>query len=99
MLGQRELDDEAVDVGVVIEELNGFQELGLGGLLTQAVDAGGEAHFVGGFLLVGDVGHAGPVFADDDSSQMGSTVALLGQRSHLVGYLVLDLQGHGLAVQ
>ena len=99
MLGQGQLHDEAVDVGVVVEERYRLQQLCLGGLLAHAVDTGGEAHLVGGFLLVGDIGHTGPVLAYNYSGQMGSTVTLLGQRTHLIGYLVLDLQGQRLAVQ
>ena len=99
MLRQGELHDETVDVGVVVEEFNGLQKLGLGGLVAHAVDTGGEPHLVARLLLVGDVGHARPVLAHDYCGQMRCAVPLLGQLAHLVGYFVFDLQGHRLAVQ
>ena len=98
VLGEGELDDEAVNLLVVVEEMDGLEELLLGGGLRHAVDRRGEAHLVGGLLLVGDVRLAGAVGAYDDCCQMGRTHAFGGQLPHLVGYLFLDLQGQGLAV-
>ena len=99
VLGQRELDDEAVDVWVVVEEVDGFEELLFGGLLAHAVYARGEAYLVAGLFFVGHVCHAGAVLAYDYSCQMGGAVSLRGECAHLVGNLVFYLQSQCFAVQ
>ena len=70
----------------------------LAGGLGHAVDRRGEADLVAGFLLVGDIRHAGTVGAHDYGCQMRCAVALFIQVAHFVGYFIFDLQGGSLAV-
>lgn len=99
MVGHRQLDDEAVDLVVVVEEVDSFEELRLGDRGGVAVDRRGEADLVAGFFLVGDIGLAGAVVAYEDGGEMGCTTALSGKVADLVGDLFFELDSKLFSVE
>ena len=82
MFRQRQLDDVAVDVDIVVQKVNGFQKLFLFDVGGEMVDGGGETYSLAVLLDTVHVGLGGSVVAYDYCiSDYGSAVCGLVLRS------------------
>ncbi len=76
MRRQRQLHDEAVDVGVGIERVDERQQLGLGHVGLTAYHSGAEPACLACLYLIGDVGLAAAVVAHEDCCEVRRAAAL-----------------------
>ena len=72
VVGERELDEDAVDVVAEVEGLDEVEHAAFGGVGGNGDDLGEEACFFGALLLAANVDVAGGVVADDDDAQAGA---------------------------
>jgi hypothetical protein len=94
---QRELDDEARALRVVVEPAHGSLDLGLAGGRRQLDPHGRHPHVSAVTVLPGNVGMAARVVTDKDRAEPG-TDTLRVQRLDAQCELFLDLGGDPLAV-
>ena len=93
-LGERELEQDAVDCGIGVERAEEVDQLPLGQPLGIEAIARGDAHGVGRTLLVPDVDLARREIADEHDTQRRRHATLGAQaldagadaRQHLLGY-------------
>ena len=76
MLGHRQLDQDAVDLGVLVVFVDQGQQGGLSDVRGLIVLDGVEPQLMGGLLLGGDVADGGRVFAHQDGDQAGGKLCL-----------------------
>ena len=69
MRGQRQLDQDAVHGGVVVQAVHDGEQVGLAGCGRQADGAGGDAGLGCGAVLAADVDVAGGIVADQDHDE------------------------------
>ncbi len=98
VLGQRQLDDVAGAVRVLVELPDHGQQLLLGGVLRQVAADGRDAHLGAVLVLAADVPGAARVGADQDGAQARDD-ALGLQCGDAFGQFGLDGGGGGLAVK
>ena len=91
MLGQRELDDETVNLVVVVEEVDDLEQFGFVDIFGKTIDGREESDLGAGFLFVGDIGLAGAVVADEDGGEMRRTASVSGYLADFVCNLVFYL--------
>ena len=97
VVGQRQLQEDAVDAGITVQFGDQFQQLRLRGVFAQAVLQRANAGFFGTQDLVAHVDLTGRVFAHQNHRQRRfDAVALQGL--HISFYLSEDAGGSGLAV-
>ena len=72
VLRQRQLHQDAVDSGIVIQGVDGGFQLFLGGFRRHIDGAGIHADFRAAVALVADIDFAGRIVADQDDGQAGS---------------------------
>ena len=95
---QRELDDEAVDGGVVVEATDDGKELLLGDVVLVAEEGALEAAFLACEDFVADVGLAAAVVAYEDGGEVGTLAASGDNLVYCLLDLCLDGRGRGFAV-
>jgi hypothetical protein len=91
--GQRQLHDEAVDVGVAVDVFHDLQEFGFGDGVGVAEQRRLEAYFPAGFYLVAHVGFAAPVVAHQHGGQVRRPAPFGREGLYLPGNFVADVLG------
>ena len=91
MAGKRELHDEAVDLRVLIETLDGFEKFLFGHVILVADKGRAESAGLAGFYFVGHIGFAAAVVADKDGCEMGAAFALCHHFFDFRGNLAFDV--------
>ena len=76
MARKGKLQDETVDVRILIELSDGFEELFFGHVILVADECRAEAAGFAGFDFIGYIGLAAAVVADKDGCEMGAAFAL-----------------------
>ena len=90
MLGQRQLYDEAVHVGIVVQDMHTLQEPLLGHIVLKADERRLETALLTGQHLVLHIGFRATVVPHEYSSQMGLFATRGHYLSHFLGNLRLD---------
>ena len=98
MLGQRQLDDVAVDFWILVEEFDHVEHFLFRSADGQAIHRRGHAHRVAGFLLRGHVSLARTIVAHDDRRQMRSGNAFVNHSCDFRRNFLLDLFGNEFAI-
>ena len=84
VFGQGQLDQDAVNVGVLVVFLDQGQEGRLGNVGRLIVLNGMKAQFMGGLLLGGDIADGGGIFPHQDGDQAGDDVVFGLQFLHFL---------------
>ena len=95
--GQRQLDQDAVDAGVVVQRLDTGQQFGLGHRGIVLLQHRMKARVLAGLDLVAHIDLGGRVVADQDHGQAGRGAAGL-QGGGALGDFGTQLAGEGVAV-
>ncbi|MCY1443093.1 hypothetical protein D9M71_594920 [compost metagenome] len=98
MFRQWQLQQDAVDVGIVIEAVDQTGQFFLGGSAGQVEGLGKEADFFTVFALVRDINLGGWVAADQNHRKAWSAQALLATLGDTLGDLLAQASGDRLAV-
>ncbi len=98
MLGKRELHNEAIDIGVVVESLYMFEKFVLAHGVFKADECRLEAAYLASFNLIGDVSLAASVVADKDGGKVGAVKTGGEALLYLCGDFLFDLGGRSLSV-
>ena len=93
VLGQRQLAEDAVDLGVFVELGDELHQVVLAGVLRQVVPLGVDAQLAAGLLLGAHVDLGGRVGPDEDGYQAGHHVVLGLELGDLGLELFADLLG------
>nr|CUV15163.1 protein of unknown function [Ralstonia solanacearum] len=97
VLGQRQLDQDAVDARVAVQRVDAAEQVGLGQVGRVAVEDGQEAVVFARLDLVAHVDLAGRVVADQDDGEAG-LVAASGESGGALGGFGAELLGKRVAV-
>ena len=84
MLGQGQLDQNAVHLVVEVQRRDDVQQFGLGDRLRLADRGVANAHLGRSLGLARHIAHAAGVLAHEDDNQMGHTAVFRGEGLHLV---------------
>ncbi|MNN12303.1 hypothetical protein D3C81_1252890 [compost metagenome] len=95
---QRQLQQDAVDVRIIIETIDQVGQVLLGGLAGQVEGLGDKADFFTIFALVRNIDLRSGIGADQDHCQAWSTQALLATLHDTLGDLLAQAGGDRLAV-
>ena len=98
VLGQRQLNDEAVNIGIIVQSANAVEKLFLGSILVHADERRLEPAFLAGNHLVFHIGLRATVMANQHSGQMGALLSCFYHLLHLGLDFVLDGIGSFLSV-
>ena len=98
MLGERELDDEPVDIGVAVELGHAVEKLVLGHVVLEADERRLEAALLAGDDLVFHVGLRTTVVAHQHGGQVGALLPRGHHLFHFFGYFGFYGRGRGFAV-
>ncbi|MCY1177227.1 hypothetical protein D9M73_175270 [compost metagenome] len=98
VLGQGQLQQDAVDVGIIIEAVDQARQFFLGGGAGQVEGLGKKADFFTVFALVRDIDLGGGVGADQDHCQARRTQALLATLHDTLSDLLAQTGGDCLAI-
>ena len=90
MAWQRQLHDEAINVGIVVEPFHAGKKLLLSNVILVAYEGGLEAALLAGNNLVLDIRLASSVVANKDSSKMWLLASIGNYVAYLLRYLRLD---------
>jgi hypothetical protein len=85
LVGERELDEDAVDVGVGVQAGDEGEELALGDACGEAMHFAGHADFFGGFFFVADVDRGGGVVAGEDDVEARRAAGFLAEFGDAAG--------------
>ena len=96
---QRHLDQDAVNLGILIELGHQLEQLLLRRVGRQAVQLALDARRLAGLPLVAHVHFAGRIVAHQHCRQAGHDAVVLNELNHLLGQFRADLLGQLLAVE
>ncbi len=92
MLWKRKLDNEAIDLVVVVEEIYNLKKLCLIDILSKTVNRREKTNLSAGFFFVCNVSLACAVITNEDGGQMRGTMSCCRECAHFIGYFVFNLQ-------
>ena len=98
VLGQRQLHQDAVDVGIVVQREHAVEQRLLAHGGGQLVELRAHAGFLGGAHLVAYIDARGRIVAGQQNCQAGANAALR-KRGHLVFHRGADLRGERFSVE
>ena len=98
-LGQRQLEEDAVDRRIGVDLPDRLRQLGLGAAGGKEEIARGDADVVGRALLVADVDLGGGVLADEDDGERGLHPGRGRESGHSGLHLGQDLRRDGPALE
>ena len=98
LLGQRHLDDVAINFVITVEEVNGSQNVLFGHISREFVSGTDIAHALALFLDTVDVTQRRAVVTGNDDRQMWCGFPVVQQGLHFSCYFGLDCGGNCLAV-
>jgi len=98
LLGQRKLDEDAVDVVAGVELGDEGEHLGGGDGVGRGDEVAEDAQFLAGFDFAADVNLRGGHVADEDGGEAG-TDAAGGELLYVFRDFLLDLGGDGCAIE
>ena len=98
VLGQRQLHDKSVDIGVVVQPLYLLQQGLFGDVVFVANEGRFEAALFAGFHFVGDIGFAAAVVAHQDGGQVRAFASAGYDFGNFGSYFLLYLFRDGFSV-